>query len=75
MAQSTGQRLAGYQRSYRELAAELADLGYIAAGSITQRSTRCGTRTPLSRRPTPTPRPLLAVDRQGQRQDRHPTPQ
>lgn len=43
MAQSTGQRLAGYQRRYRELAAELADLGYIAAGSITQRSTRCGT--------------------------------
>ena len=43
MAQSTQQRLAGYQRRYRELAAELADLGYIAAGSITQRSTRCGT--------------------------------
>ena len=43
MAQSIEQRLAGYQRRYRELAAELADLGYIAAGSITQRSTRCGT--------------------------------
>ena len=43
MAPSTQQRLAGYQRRYRELAAELADLGYIAAGSITQRSTRCGT--------------------------------
>lgn len=43
MAQSIERRLAGYQRRYRELAAELADLGYIAAGSITQRSTRCGT--------------------------------
>ena len=43
MAPSTQQRLAGYQRRYRELAAELADLGYIAAGSITRRSTRCGT--------------------------------
>ena len=43
MAQSIEQRLAGYQRRYRELATELADLGYIAAGSITQRSTRCGT--------------------------------
>ena len=43
MAQSIEQRLAGYQRRYRELAAELADLGYIAAGSITERSTRCGT--------------------------------
>ena len=30
---------------------------------------------PLSRRPAPPPRPLLAVDRQGQRKDRHPTPQ
>jgi hypothetical protein len=43
MAQSIEQRLAGYQRRYRELAAELADLGYIAAGSITLRHTRCGT--------------------------------
>ena len=36
--------LAGYQRRYRELAAELADLGYIAAGSITQRSTAAAPR-------------------------------
>lgn len=43
MARSAAQRLATYQRRYRELAAQLADLGYIAAGSITRRSTRCGT--------------------------------
>ena len=43
MARSTAQRLATYQRRYRELAAQLADVGYIAAGSITRRHTRCGT--------------------------------
>jgi hypothetical protein len=41
MARSTAQRLATYQRRYRELAAQLADVGYIAAGSITRRHTRC----------------------------------
>ena len=41
MARSTAQRLATYQRRYRELAAQLADVGYIAAGSITHRHTRC----------------------------------
>ncbi|MGH8829453.1 MAG: DUF6788 family protein [Jiangellaceae bacterium] len=43
MARSTAQRLATYRRRYRELAAQLADVGYIAAGSITRRYTRCGT--------------------------------
>ena len=41
MARSTAQRLASHQRRYRELAAQLADVGYIAAGSITHRHTRC----------------------------------
>ena len=41
MARSAAQRLATYQRRYRELAAQLADVGYIAAGSITRRHTRC----------------------------------
>ena len=41
MARSTTHRLAGHQRRYRELAAQLADIGYITAGSITQRHTRC----------------------------------
>jgi hypothetical protein len=43
LARSTAQRLATYQSRYRELAAQLGDLGYIAAGSITCRHTRCGT--------------------------------
>ena len=43
MARSTAQRLATYQSRYRELAAQLGDVGYIAAGSITCRHTRCGT--------------------------------
>lgn len=42
MARSTSQRLATLQRRYRALAAQLADVGYIAAGSITSRRTRCG---------------------------------
>ena len=43
MARSTQARLAAYQRSYRALAARIAEIGYIAAGSITCRHTRCGT--------------------------------
>jgi len=42
MARSTADRLAGYQRRYRTLAAQLADIGYIAAGSLAQRHNRCG---------------------------------
>ena len=45
MAGSTAQRLAACQRRYRELAAQLADLGYIAAGSITRRHTRCANQS------------------------------
>ena len=44
MARATTQDLAGHQRRYRELAAQLADLGYITAGSITRRHTRCANR-------------------------------
>src|ERR1035437_5942427 len=40
MARSTAQRLADYQRRYRNLAAQLADIGYIAAGSLAQRHNR-----------------------------------
>lgn len=43
MARPAAHRLTTYRRRYRELAAQLADVGYIAAGSITSRYTRCGT--------------------------------
>jgi hypothetical protein len=43
MARSTATRLAAYERSYRQLAQRITEIGYIAAGSITQRYTRCGT--------------------------------
>ena len=39
---SAAARLAAYQRSYRELAEQVADIGFIAAGTITRRHTRCG---------------------------------
>lgn len=42
MARSTKQQLAAYERRYRELAAQLADIGYIAAGSLALRHNRCG---------------------------------
>jgi hypothetical protein len=39
----TTQQIAEYEQHYRELAAELATIGLIHAGSITHRSTTCGT--------------------------------
>ena len=40
---STAERLAGYERRYRELAAQLATIGLIHSGSVTSRyTTRCG---------------------------------
>ena len=35
-------KLASYERRYRQLAAQLASIGYIAAGSVAQRHNRCG---------------------------------
>ena len=39
---TTTTRLKNYERRYRELARELADIGYIAAGSVAPRYNRCG---------------------------------
>jgi hypothetical protein len=36
-------QLAEHERRYRDLAGKLAEIGLIAPGSITRRSTRCGT--------------------------------
>ncbi len=41
MARSTTERLAAHQARYAELARQVADVGFIAAGSITHRYTRC----------------------------------
>jgi hypothetical protein len=38
----TAARLDAYERRYRELARQLADIGYIQAGSIALRPGRCG---------------------------------
>ena len=38
---SAGDRLAAYEQRYRELAAQIADVGLIASGSVTRRYTRC----------------------------------
>lgn len=43
MARSTADRLAAHERRYRDLAAQLADIGLIASGSVVRRYTRCGT--------------------------------
>lgn len=42
MNKKTVSRLQAYERRYRELAAQLADIGYIAQGSLAPRYNRCG---------------------------------
>ena len=42
MTRSEPNQLADYERQYRALAAQLADIGYIAAGSLARRHNRCG---------------------------------
>jgi hypothetical protein len=37
------ERLADYRQRYRELAAQLAEVGFITTGTVLQRHTRCGT--------------------------------
>lgn len=41
MARSTTERLAAYQARYAQLADQLAGVGFITAGSVTHRYTRC----------------------------------
>jgi len=38
------QRLLNYQQRYRELAATVAQLGFIASGTLLTRHTKCGTK-------------------------------
>jgi len=45
MTTASERALASCERRYRELAHELAQIGYVASGSIAQRSTRCGKDT------------------------------
>jgi hypothetical protein len=42
VANRTAARLGAYERRYRELARHLADIGYIASGSVAPRFNRCG---------------------------------
>ena len=39
---ATAKKLASYERRYRDLAAQLAAIGYMASGSIAERYNRCG---------------------------------
>jgi hypothetical protein len=41
MARSPQQRLDAYERRYRKLAGQLAEIGLISSGSLTRRYTRC----------------------------------
>ncbi len=43
MNKRNAQRLSGYERRYRELLAQIADIGFIATGSVARRYNRCGT--------------------------------
>lgn len=42
MTKAQAARLASYERRYRDLARQLADVGYIASGSVARRYNRCG---------------------------------
>ena len=42
MTRSEANQLADYERQYRALAAQLADIGLIHSGSLAQRHNRCG---------------------------------
>lgn len=42
MARSTAARLAAYERRYHAVAERVAEVGFIASGSIVHRYTRCG---------------------------------
>jgi hypothetical protein len=42
MTRSAADRLAAYQRRYRELAERVTDIGFIAAGSVVRTHNRCG---------------------------------
>ena len=41
MARTVEQQLANYENRYRQLAAQLAEIGMISAGTLTRRYTRC----------------------------------
>jgi len=41
MARTVEKRLEEYERRHRELAARIAEIGIVAAGSVTRRLTRC----------------------------------
>lgn len=42
MTRGHEEQLASYERRYRELARQLAEVGYIASGSVALRANRCG---------------------------------
>ena len=65
-------RLASCKAELQRLTAELADIGFISAGSLVRRYTRCGNPAAAAK-PTPTtPRALLAMDPRRSGKDHHP---
>jgi hypothetical protein len=42
LTERQAQQLAAYERRYRDLAAQLAEIGWIASGSVASRQARCG---------------------------------
>lgn len=45
MADTTTATLDDYQRQYRDVAAKIADVGYVRSGSVIKRYNKCGTPT------------------------------
>lgn len=55
MSTSTAQQLGAYQDRYRDLAERIAQIGFISAGSITRRYTRCASANCRCRADPPQP--------------------
>lgn len=55
MSTSTAAQVAAYQDRYRDLAQRVAEVGFISAGSITRRYTRCATENCRCRADPPQP--------------------
>lgn len=55
MSASTAAQVAAYQDRYRDLAQRIAEVGFISAGSITRRYTKCATPNCRCRADPPRP--------------------
>ena len=75
MSKTKAAKLATYEQRYRDLARQLAEIGFIVSGNVALRYNRCGkTYCACHSDPPRLRQVLLALHGQGQRQDRQQAP-